>query len=118
MEVRRALLYVIANWISGGQDWRSFAACRIVDSDVFLPAVGPVQQPGQAHLLDLPGERAMSRLGDGDGPEIWSVGRQDFQGTPAPGPQAWLDGPRRLAAAAPMAGAPHGCHARLCQTVL
>ena len=33
----RALLYMIANWISGGQDWRSFAACRFVDSDVFFP---------------------------------------------------------------------------------
>jgi WhiB family redox-sensing transcriptional regulator len=28
---------MIANWISGGEEWRSFAACRTVDSGVFFP---------------------------------------------------------------------------------
>ena len=28
---------MIANWISGGHDWRGFAACRTVHSDVFFP---------------------------------------------------------------------------------
>jgi WhiB family redox-sensing transcriptional regulator len=29
---------MIANWISGGDEWRSIAACRNVDTEVFFPA--------------------------------------------------------------------------------
>jgi WhiB family redox-sensing transcriptional regulator len=29
---------MIANWVSGGDDWRRLAACRNVETDVFFPS--------------------------------------------------------------------------------